>query len=568
MNSLSPRTKPKTSKDLKAELAALFAERIQTGLSRHAVSSASKWATKYRIMKDGPWNFANYPWQVEMHDTKHERCVGQKAAQMGFTEVLLNLAFYCIDILGKDVLYVLPNKTPDAGDFSSARFDGARELSPHLMKLFTNTDNIGHKRAGSANWYIRGSNSKAGLKSLPVSRILMDEVAEFVEENIPLAFERVSGQMESQIWMVSTPNIEGHGISKYFNQSDKRSFEFKCPSCTKYITLKYPESFVIVGESREDPRIHESHYICYECKAHLPHATKSEWLKTAIWVPQFANREWAGYSVNQMYSPTIKPVQLARAVFGAQLHPAEEVELYNSKLGLSHEAKGARVSEEDIENCIKKGIKNRKGDPIYRNSVITMGVDIGRWIHWEVDKWVFDQKINGDMNTRAKCIVVEHGKVKTFEELDELMSKFSVLSCVIDRHPEFRSALDFSKRFPGRVNLCFFARGVNGRTLVKPKDPQQGETTIAVDRSSWLDLALGRFKNGTISLPIDTHIEYREHVKQPVKTYVKDSDGHPVAKYLTAENQDDHYAFARLYAEIALSLIGGYSATIEIDEDL
>ncbi len=565
MSSLSLK---RTSKDLKNELKALFAERIQTGLSRHSISSASKWATKYRMMKDGPSSFDKYPWQIEMLDSTHERCVGQKAAQMGFTEVLLNLAFYCIDFLGKDVLYVLPNKTPDAGDFSSARFDGARELSPHLMKLFTNTDNIGHKRAGSANWYIRGSNSKAGLKSLPVSRLLMDEVAEFVEENIPLAFERVSGQMESQIWMVSTPNIEGHGISKYYNKSDKRSFEFKCPSCTKYITLKYPESLVVVGDSGDDPRVSESHYICYECHQTLPHETKTEWLKTAIWVPQFKDREWHGYTVNQMYSPTIKPERIARAVFGAQMHPAEEVELYNSKLGLSHEAKGARVSEEDIENAIKRGPKNRKGDTIYRNSIITMGVDIGKWIHYEIDKWTFEDSPVADLNTKAKCIVVESGKVKTFAEIDVLMSQFGVIKCVCDRNPEFRTVLEFSRRFPGRVNLCFFARGVNGRSIVQPKTIELNEPTVAVDRSSWLDLALGRFKNGTISLPIDTHIEYREQIKQPVKTYVKDSDGHPIAKYLTAENQDDHFAFSRLYAEIALAFIGGYSATVELEEDI
>lgn len=566
----TPRQKPtiKTSKDLKSELKALFAERIQAGLSRHAISSASKWATKYRIMKDGAWNFKNYPWQIDMHDATDERCVGQKAAQMGFTEVLLNLAFYSIDILAKDVLYVLPNKTPDAGDFSSARFDGARELSPHLMKLFTNTDNIGHKRAGSANWYIRGSNSRPGLKSLPVSRLLMDEVAEFVEDNIPLAFERVSGQMESQIWMVSTPTVEGFGISKYYNKSDKKTFEFKCPSCSKFIVLKFPESFMLIGDDANDPRMHDSHYICYECKAKLPHETKSDWLSTAIWVPQFQNREWAGYSVNQMYSPTIKPSRIAEAVFGAQLHPAEEVELYNSKLGISHEAKGARVLEEDIEAAIKRGPKNRKGDPIYRNSVITMGVDIGKWIHYEIDKWVFDESPLSDLNTKARCIVVEHGKVKTFAEIDQLMVNFGVIKCVCDRNPEFRTVLDFSRRFPGRVNLCFFARGVNGRSIVKPKTIEMDEPTIAVDRSSWLDLALGRFKNGRICLPTDVHIEYREHLKQPVKTYIKDSDGHPVAKYLTAENQDDHYAFARLYAEIALAFVGGYSATVEVDTDM
>jgi len=58
---------------------------------------------------------------------------------MGVTETLLNITFFAIDIKRIDVLYTLPAKTPDAGDFSQARFDSALELSPHLTQLFSDT---------------------------------------------------------------------------------------------------------------------------------------------------------------------------------------------------------------------------------------------------------------------------------------------------------------------------------------------------------------------------------------------------------------------------------------------
>jgi len=117
----------------------------------------------------GPWSFKYHPWAKGMHDCTAEIMVGQKGAQLCYTEVGLNKSYYNIDVLGNSVLYVLPASTPDAADFSTSRFDPALELSPHLASLFSDVKNIGHKRAGSANLFIRGSRSRNQLKSIPVA---------------------------------------------------------------------------------------------------------------------------------------------------------------------------------------------------------------------------------------------------------------------------------------------------------------------------------------------------------------------------------------------------------------
>lgn len=566
--------------NLRDELKSVFAERIATGLKRNNVRDPAKWAEMYRVManddgnivKNEPWSFRYRPWLKGMHLSQNKRNVGQKAAQMGYTETLLNLAFYAIDVQGRNVLYVLPNKNPECGDFSSSRFDAARTLSPHLMNLFSETDNIGHKRAGHANFFLRGSQSRSGLKSNPISVLLMDEVAEFVEENIPLALARVDGKADYLIWMVSTPTIEGHGISIYYNQSDKQEFVFKCPSCSKHITLKYPESLVITAEDTNDPNIINSHYKCTECEVRLPdeREAKADLLANAFWVPTIGNQEYAGFTINQMYSPVKSPIDMVRAHFAAQRNPADEVELYNSKLGLSHEVKGSRVQDEEIEHAMFYGAKNRRKETIYVNQVVTMGVDVGKWIHYEICMWKVDQKrYNGDIHTCAYAIVVDHGKVKSFEELDKLMDEYRVLSCVVDKNPETRKAKEFADRYRGRVKLCIFTRGIKGRMFGKPKeddDDLPDEYTFSVDRTSWLDMSLGRFRNKTISLPIDTNLEYREDLKNITKTYTKDADGNPLAKYVTGQNLSDHYAFARTYCEMALSFIPVVGATQDLEE--
>jgi phage terminase large subunit GpA-like protein len=140
-----------------------------------------------------------------MHDSEAELNVGQKSAQMGYTETVLNITFYNIDVRNIDCLYVLPAKTPDASDFSAARFDPALELSPHLSKIFSEVKNVGHKRAGTTNLYIRGSRSRAGLKSVPVGFIVLDELDEMTQENVRwLLKERRSGQL------VGLDDFDGH----------------------------------------------------------------------------------------------------------------------------------------------------------------------------------------------------------------------------------------------------------------------------------------------------------------------------------------------------------------------
>ncbi len=79
---------------------------------------------------------------------------------------------------------------------------------------------------------------------------------------------------------------------------------------------------------------------------------------------------------------------------------------------------------------------------------------------------------------------------------------------------------------------------------------------ITVDRTSWLDLSLGRFKNKKIYLPIDVDMEYKAQLKAQVRIYEKDSEGNPVGRYVCG-NEDDHYGHARNYNEIAFEMILG-----------
>jgi hypothetical protein len=213
-----------------------------------------------------------------------------------------------------------------------------------------------------------------------------------------------------------------------------------------------------------------------------------------------------------------------------------------------------------INHAISKS-KRRRDDAPPPTKIIMMGVDVGKWLHYEIAEYRV-QRMGNDINVMSDCNVLTQGEVLHFEDLDKLMVQWQVLQCVVDINPERRKAYEFACRFWGHVKLCQFGKSMTGKMIeIKPGDDSH---TITVDRTSWLDLALGRFHTRTITLPVDTSQQYKDQIKSPVRVYKKDAYGNPVGDYISvsknskaiedSKNAKDHFAFARLYCEIALPL--------------
>lgn len=522
--------------------------------------SPSRWAETYRVGKDGPWRFPRHPWTKEMHDTTADFNVGQKSAQMGYSEVMLNVVFYKMDVEGVSVLYILPNLHPDATVFSASRFDDAISLSPHIRNMFSDVKNIQHKKAGTANLYIRGSRSEAGLRSLPVEVIIFDEVDVMVEKNIPLAFHRTDGQEKRLIWMVSTPTIENHGINTYFKQSTQEHFFFKCPSCSRQIELTFPESLVVTAEERNDPGVENSHLICTLCKAKLPHELKPEWMKNAAWVPTVKGFDYRGFYVNQLYSFTDNrsPVELAKEWLEARYNPAKKTEFHNSSMGLTFSMEGAKLTEAQI----KAAMGSHKNDTITRkNGVVTMGVDVNHpFCNFVITQWFPPARWKTtDPHSETPCKVLAFGTLQNFNEIIELEKIFQFNYIVIDAQPERREATRIAEALYGKCSICFYTASEASKVITE--NPKQ--LSINVHRTTWMDTTLSRFREKNISLPVDTTEEFREHLMAPERHLRPDQNDNPVARYITKDGEQDHFAHALVYSEIAYACVLGSTETVE-----
>jgi hypothetical protein len=241
----------------------------------------------------------------------------------------------------------------------------------------------------------------------------------------------------------------------------------------------------------------------------------------------------------------------------AKYDMAADQELHNSMMGLPYVGDGAQVTDEDFERCF--GTHTKTQVPPENAKIITMGVDPGKWLHYCVCQWIFN-KYENDMNMSAHCKILDEGKVENYDQLGRLMQTYKPNMTVIDSEPESRLSFEFASRFWGHVKCAKFTKGHLDRAINVSRSNDSHYITL--DRTSWLDCALGRFKSKRIILPTDLSEEFKEHVKTVIKRYETDSTGNPKATYRS--RSADHSAFALVYAEVGLPL----AASMQTNSDV
>jgi hypothetical protein len=536
------------NKDLMIELRSQFA----SGLIRKASMDCPRWAQNYVVLgkpKPGPMSFKWHPWEKEMMACD-SNWSGRKAAQMGYTNVALIRGIFTNDIKKNDVLYLLPKRSPDATDFSKAKFDSLLELSPALNNFYSNAKNVGHKQAGGINFYIRGARSRSGLKSISVGQQTWDELDEMPKSQMALATERSSGYDEKDIQRIkiSTPTVPDFGIDEEIKTTDKSIWVFRCPSCSRWTNLPFPDCLYIASDSlQNEALLKESYIFCPLCKNKLHHETKHEWLGLeagAHWEKQDSKFSTRGFLINQYYSTTIEPWKIAESYIKGLSDPSALQEYWNSKGGLPHVPEGARVNPNDF----KFGDYSNNDRPNTQGQLITMGIDVGsRVLHFWIDQWFLPPAIGAELNMFAKCKNLRHGTCK-WTDLQNLMRDYQVIHAVIDYQPETTKSLEFCIRFAGHAHMCYPNRGAIGKAI-KKNDP---EYRVGVGRTAWLDIALGRFKNATILMPRDTLEDAKKQIMNLIRITKKDQDDQPIARYISVG--PEHFGMARYYSEIALPL--------------
>ena len=484
----------------------------------------------------GPYSFAHHPWCREIHNSKAAFTVAMKAAQLGITEAGINRAFFTLDQLKRDVLYVLPTSL-NASDFSKARFATALNLSPYLKSAVRGHQHRWlevHRHQRPCTFAVPAATSN--LKSIPVSELILDELDEMDPKAIWLALERLSGQVEKHVVAISTPKVPKYGIHKLFLTSTQEHFYFKCPCCGRWTEFVWPDCVEIIGETVSDPRCAESFIKCKECKHRLEQQAKPEFLAGGLWQPTNPKadpQESRGFYANQLYSSTVTPGELVIAYFRGQGDEVANKEFHNSKLGLPFIGENAQVTDAMLDNAVRKHTIRDVRPADGGRRCITMGVDQGKTGYISVVEWKFDGDPRIDINLAAlgqAALVrqVPRGGLELPRPIDARVAG-----------PRLRGGRrsEHQRRPPVRPQVLWATsfESLSARAARRRKSPSAEEDTgspmATVDRTNWLSCTLGRFKANPsrLLLPEDISVEYRDHLKNLVRTYEKDDHGNPEA---------------------------------------
>jgi phage terminase large subunit GpA len=489
-----------------------------------------------------PYRFTGYEYLRGPLGNLHPHVVVMKAAQLGWTVMACVRALWFVDVRRTSTLYLMPTEH-DVDNFSAGRFAVLLDGSPRLKSLFTDVSNVSHKRAGVVNLYLRGSNSRSRLKSVPVGYLTIDEFDEMYEgpadvpgsswSAVALARERLSGHRDKHELDISTPRVPATGIHVEFERSDARRFFIRCPACAKAQALEFPGN---VRWRDRDPN--SAAVVCRPCGRVIGPGSLRGAIAAGEWVAAHPGRDVQGYHVSQLYSPTVSVVELTRAWLGAQTSEYARQEFYNSKLGVPYLAEGAVVGPEQVARAIDSG--RAMADHAQQ---ATMGIDVGSRLHWEVAQWAGAEK----------CVLAA-GVCESFAELARLVGQYRAHTFVIDANPERREARRLVQAFPGRGWLCFYTP----TTQAVVRD--DAAATVRADRTETLDAMLGRFRASppAVRLPADVARDYGRHLGALVRHTIKDRRGEWVARYVSTG--DDHFAHAANYNEIAHMLAGAPAA--------
>ncbi len=330
------------------------------GLKPDPVLLVSEWADNNRFLsgkaaaEPGPWRTNRTPYLREIMDclsasSPVERVVFMKGAQVGGTECGNNWIGYIIHHTPGPTMQVNPT-VENSKRNSKQRIDPLIEESPVLRELVKparskdSGNTVLTKEFPGGILVMAGANSAAGLRSMPVRFLFLDEVDAYpgdVEgegDPIALAEARTRTFARRKIYLVSTPTIKGLSrIEREYEISDQRRFMLPCPRCGAFQWLKFPQ----LKWPHNQPE--KAAYECEHCGQLFDEHHKTDMMANGYWQAHAeGDGRTAGFHVSSLYSPLgwRSWAEIARAWLDAQGSDASIKSFKNTELGETYVESG------------------------------------------------------------------------------------------------------------------------------------------------------------------------------------------------------------------------------------
>lgn len=263
-----------------------------------------------------------------------------KSAQIGYTEMLLNILGYYISQDPSPILLVNPTLEMSES-FSKSRLAPMLRDTPALKGRVSDPrsrdsgNTLLAKNFPGGILAMAGANSPAGLASRPIRIVLCDEVDRFPASAGPegdpvnLAIKRSATFQNRKIILGSTPTIKGVSrIEQAYLNSDQRRYYVPCPHCQHYHHLQWANVHF--------DATHPEHaaMACPECGGLIEEKHKGGMLARGEWRAENPGvKGIAGFHINELYSPWRRWVDVVTDFLSAKQSPETLKTWINTSLG-------------------------------------------------------------------------------------------------------------------------------------------------------------------------------------------------------------------------------------------
>lgn len=421
---------------------------IKAGLKPDEILSVSEWADRHRLLDSqssampGKYRTSVTPFLKDIMDSlgeysEVEEVICMKGAQLGVTEAGLNWIGYTVDISPCPILFVEPTK--DVMELvSKTRVQPMLESSPSLAKKVKPSrsrdsgNTLTKKEFPGGILRMTGANSAAGLRNMPVKRLILDEVDAYPldldgEGNpIDLAKKRTATFSKRKIFILSTPTVKGMSvIEPLFESTDQRYYNIPCPHCGGLQHLVWER--LRYQYDKKGKIATDVYYECEHCGDKILERSKTEMLAAGKWIataPENKNKKRVGFHLNSMYSPAGWFSWEAMAVDWeeAQNDPAKLKSFYNTNLGLTYEEKGDRPEWQALYDRREDYPINKI--PSENVAFITAGVDVQKdRIEVEIVGWC-EGKVSYSIDYRVLSgYVAGDGSAEVWKKLGAVLNE-------------------------------------------------------------------------------------------------------------------------------------------------
>lgn len=336
--------------------------------------TVSQWADEYRQLsseasaESGKWRTSRAEYQRGIMDAFSDpnihTVVWMSSAQVGKTEILLNIIGYFVDQDPSPILMLQPTLEM-AQSFSKDRLApmirDTKVLTPKVKdsKAKDSGNTILHKVFPGGHITMAGANSPASLASRPVRVVLCDEVDRYPPsagaegDPVNLAFKRSTTFWNRKRMLVSTPTIKGVSrIEAAYEESDKRKFYVPCPECGEYQVLLW-KNVVWEKEIDTDGKVKKhlvetAKYFCEHCGAGWDDSARWNAIKKGEWRAEKETDGVAGFWLNEIYSPWVKLSNMVKNFLEAKKSPHTLKTFVNTSLGETWEEDQGEQIEDNV----------------------------------------------------------------------------------------------------------------------------------------------------------------------------------------------------------------------------